>query len=149
MKIFIIILVILLVFILYTEENKLEHYSNDESISRVASHYNQDKITINNLTIKNSLNVGQTFSVNNDLNVDNNLTVKNNLNIGGDLTVGGQNSGLPSKSIIIRQKNERIPAGWVPCSGRDGTPDLNHPIIPGKGGAYTYENRDLDYIMKL
>lgn len=148
MKIFIIILVILLVFLILCE-TKLEHYSSDESVSRVASHYNQDKITINNLTIGNSLAVGTTFSVENDLNADNNLTVKNNLNIGGDLTVGGQNSGLPSKSIIIRQKNERIPAGWVPCSGRDGTPDLNHPVIPRKGGAYTSENRDLDYIMKL
>ena len=148
MRIFIILLVILFIFLIYNE-NKLEHYSSVESISRVASHYNEDKITINNLAIKNSLNVGKDFSVKNDLIVDNNLTVKNNLNVDGDLTVGGQNSGLPSKSIIIRQKSEKIPDGWVICNGRNGTPELDHPVIPKKGGAYMGEHRDLDYIMKL
>ena len=107
------------------------------------------KITLNSLSVKNSLNVGKNLSTNNDLKGNNNITVKSNLNVGGDMIVGGQDSGLPSKSIIIHQKSEKIPEGWVPCNGNNGTPKLNNPVVPRKGGAYMSEYRDLDYIMKL
>lgn len=63
-----------------------ENFSPKEAIQNVASIYDKDQMTINNLTTTNKLE-SKNITKTNDLNVNNDLDVNKNTKIGGDLNV--------------------------------------------------------------
>ena len=55
----------------------------------------------------------------------------------------GEKGEGPPRGIIVMWSGQvaNIPAGWILCDGRNGSPDLRNRFVVGAGGNYSPHNR--------
>jgi len=103
---------------------------------------------IKNLLVNNNLEVTGVSTFNSDINVTGTVTTST-ANVIGDTTVGGTvtatsfsgNGITPIGGIIMWSGSVvSVPSGWALCNGANGTPNLRDRFVVGAGSGYTPGN---------